>query len=142
MRNIRDIKRKMRRDLHLRMRVKSYYVAAVGYQPKTLHVRIHTKMGTTGMDSPTNSGDMTERAVIMPKILFMLDELAEQGVRLRKGGIVSVEAGEAYELEYSEEPDGISQSWFVTQLDTEDTVRLPVPPTEILDDNEIPTGEM
>lgn len=79
------------------------------------------------MDSPTNSGTMVERQSIFPKILFMLDEVAALGVRLRKQGIVSVEVGEAYELYASEPADDISQHWIVVQMDKGDTDGLPVP---------------
>jgi hypothetical protein len=79
------------------------------------------------MDSPTNSGALSERQVVYPKILFMLDDVAASGERLRKKGIISVEPGEAYELFASEVPDDITQSWIVIQLDADDTVGLPVP---------------
>lgn len=127
MTSIRDIKRAARRNLHHHMRVAAMYVPSTGAAPKLLHVRLHTKWGATTIDSPTNSGTMVDRQSIFPKILFMLDEVEAQGVRLRKKGIISVETGEAYELDHSEPADDISQSWIVVQLDADDTTGLPVP---------------
>ena len=61
----------------------------------------------------------------------MLDELEAQEVSLRRKGIISVEAGEAYKLDNDEPVDDISWSWIVTQLRPEDTVDLPVPVDDV-----------
>lgn len=124
---IRDIKRKVRRHLHSRAKVPAYYIAATGAEPKLVHVRIHSKWNSTTMDTPTNSGSMVERQTIFPKILFMRDELAAQGIKLRRKGIISVEAGEAYSLDNSEPVDDISVSWIVTQMDEGEAEALPYP---------------
>lgn len=126
--SIRDIKRKARRDLHSLGKVAAIYLAPVDNPtPRNVTVRIHTKWDATTMDGASGNGTMVSRQSIFPKILFMRDELADQGIVLRRGGIISIEAGEAYKLDHDEPPDDISQSWFVTQLDEDDTVGLPVP---------------
>lgn len=126
--SIRDIKRKARRHLHKALRVPVLYYAPVEDSvPVLLHVRLHTKWDATTMDSTQAIGTLVSRQSIMPKILFMLDELDTQEVRLRKKGIVSVEAGEAYRLDNDEPVDDISVSWIVSALRKEETVGLSVP---------------
>lgn len=126
--SIRDIKRAARRDLHEALKVPAIYLPPVDDpDPYPVHIRIHSKWDATTMDSQTLQGTMVSRQSIFPKILFMRDELDAQGIILRRGGIVSVEAGEAYKLDNSEPPDDISISYFVTQLDPDATVNLPVP---------------
>lgn len=128
MKSIRDIKRKARRHLHKALRVPVLYYAPVEDPvPVLMHVRLHTKWDATTMDSTRPNGTLVSRQSIMPKILFMLDELDTQEVRLRKKGIVSVEAGEAYRLDNDEPVDDISVSWIVSALRKEETVGLLVP---------------
>jgi hypothetical protein len=128
MKSIRDIKRKARRHLHKALRVPVLYYAPVeDPEPVLLHVRLHTKWDATTMDGTQPNGTLVSRQSIMPKILFMLDELDTQDVRLRKKGIVSVEAGEAYRLDNDEPVDDISVSWIVSALRKEETVGLSVP---------------
>lgn len=127
MASIRDIKRKARRDLHRKMRVPALYIAGPGETPVLLHVRIHTKWDAASMDAGTGNGTMVSRQSIMPKILFMLDEVAEEGARLRRKGVISVEPGEAYRLDNDEPEDDISVSWIVSALPKKDTEGLPVP---------------
>lgn len=127
MATIRDIKRKARRDLHERMKVPALYVLKAPATPKLLHVRIHSKWDGTTIDTNTNHGTMQSRKEVFPKILFMRSELDTQSITLIKGAILSVESGEAYRLDHSEPHDDLTVSWYVTQLDVEDTVGLPVP---------------
>lgn len=124
---IREIKRKARRDLHAKMRVAVLYIASPGADPVTLYVRLHTKWDAATMDSGTGNGTMVSRQSIFPKILFMLDELATQGVSLRRKGIISVEPGEAYRLDNDEPVDDISVSWIVVALRQDEAEGLPVP---------------
>ena len=125
---IRDIKRKARRDLHKAMQVSAIYIKPNGEAvEQPIHVRIHTKWDNTTLDGGTRNGTMVSRQSIFPKILFMRDELAALGVVLAKKGIVSIEPGEAYELDNSEPPDDISVSWFVNQMKESDAEGLPVP---------------
>lgn len=126
MASIRDIKRKARRDLHQHMQIPALYIAP-GAEPVLLHVRVHTKWDATTMDSGSGNGTLVSRQSIMPKILFMLDEVAAQGARLTRKGIVSVEAGEAYRLDNDEPEDDISVSYIVTALRKSETEGLPVP---------------
>lgn len=124
--NIRDIKRKARRHLHEHLKVPALYIAP-GAEPVLLHVRIHTKWDATTMDGGSGNGTMVARQSIMPKILFMLDEVAESGARLVRKGIVSVEPGEAYRLDNDEPEDGISVSYIVVALRKDEAAGLPVP---------------
>lgn len=126
--SIRDIKRKARRDLHERAKVAALYIAPTpDAVPVPLNVRIHAKWDATTMDSGTGNGTLVARQNVFPKILFILDELAAAGVTLRKKGVISVEAGEAYKLDDAEPVDGISQSWFVVALRAAEAEGLPVP---------------
>lgn len=128
MQSIRDIKRKARRHLHERLRVPVLYIApGPDPVPTLLHVRVHTKWDATTMDSTQGNGTLVSRQSIMPKLLFMLDELAAQEVTLRRKGVISVEPGEAYRLDNDEPEDDISVSWIVTALRKDETTGLPVP---------------
>ncbi|RID91890.1 hypothetical protein D2N39_11690 [Gemmobacter lutimaris] len=127
MRSIRQIQRKARRDLHERAKVAALYLANPNAVPVALTVRIHQTIDPTGMDTPTKSGSMVERRVPIPRLVFLIEELEALAVVLRRGGIVSVEAGEAYELDNSEPRDDLTQTWAVTPLDQEYSAGLPVP---------------
>lgn len=125
--SLRDIKRTARRRLHDAMKVAVLYISpAAGAEPVLLHVRVHTKWAGTGASGA--SDDSPERQEVTPKILFMLDELADQGVTPLKGAIISVERGEAYALDNAEAPDLISVKWIVSQIQSPvKLASLPVP---------------
>ena len=113
--SLRDIKRTARRRLHDALKVAALYIPPTpGAAPVPLFVRIHTKWAGVGASGANE--DSPERQEVTPKILFMLDELAERGVALLKGGIISVERGEAYALDNAEAPDLISVKWIVSQI--------------------------
>lgn len=113
--SLRDIKRTARRRLHDALKVAALYIPPTpGAAPVPLFVRVHTKWAGAG---PAGAGDdAPERQEITPKILFMLDELSANGINLLKGGIVSIERGEAYALDNAEAPDLISVKWIVSQI--------------------------
>lgn len=126
--SFRDIKRKARRDLHRRMRIAAFYIAPIpNAEPVLIHIRVHTKWDATTMDGGSGNGTMVSRQSVFPKLLFMLDELADQGVRLVRKGVISVEHGEAYRLDNDEPPDDISVSWIVVALRSDEAEDLPVP---------------
>lgn len=125
--NIRDIKRKARRALHQRMRVAALHIPANGGTPLPVHVRVHSKWDAATMDGGSGNGTMSARQLILPKLLFMLDELAAQGIVLKGKDVISVEPGEAYRLDNAEPIDDISVTWIVTQVKAKDTENLPLP---------------
>lgn len=127
MHNIRDIKRKARRDLHKAMSVPSLYVWKAN-EPKLLHVRDHTKFDVNRIEGARGTGQLVGQQEAVPSIVFMRDEIAAQAVTLLKGGVISIERGEAYRLDNAEPPDDITVRWFVSQItDEAELASLPVP---------------
>lgn len=125
--SFRDIKRRARAQLHDRMKVRALYITpGADPVPVLLHVRVHTKWA--GVAPSGAESDSPERQEVTPKILFMLDELADQAVTLVKGGTVSVERGEAYTLDNAEAPDLISVKWVVSQVQNQTRLAaMPIP---------------
>lgn len=115
--DIRSIRRKARRDLHSALRVPAVYVPKLG-APVLVHVRDHTKFRVNAIEGAVRSGNgqMVDRQEMAPSIIFMRDELAQLGVTLIRGGIISIERDEAYRLENAEAPDDITVKWFVTSI--------------------------
>ena len=127
--NIRDIRRKARRELHDAMRVPAYYIPLVG-NPALLHVRDHTKFRVNAIEGAVRSGNgkMVDRQEMAPSIIFMRAEVAAAGLVLIKNGIISIEPGEAYRLQNAEAPDDITVKWFVTAITNEEELAgLPAP---------------
>lgn len=125
MNHLRDIKRKARRDLHREMSVASLYIAAPGDAGVPISVRVHTKFDALGIKDAENG--LAVRRESKPKLIFMRDEMAEKGIVLKRGAVVSVEPGEAYKLDNADAPDDITITFFVTVLPANDTAGLPVP---------------
>lgn len=111
--SFRDIKRQMRRDLHRELRVSAFYYPDADdisiFIPVT--VRVHTKFVQLGEQAGTNYSS-AEREDVAPRILFMRDEVPSP----LRNSIVSVGPGEAYQVDHTQPPDGISISAFVSQL--------------------------
>lgn len=129
MMDIRSIRRKARRDLHNALRVPAVYVPKVG-APVLVHVRDHTKFRVNAIEGAVRSGNgqMVDRQEMAPSIIFMRDELAELGITLLRGGIISVERNEAYRLDNAEAPDDITVKWFVTAIsNVAELATLPLP---------------
>ncbi len=124
--SFRDHKRMMRRRLHQVFKVAALYLPTPNAEPVPLYVRVHTKWETLGASG--GERDAPQRQEVTPKILFMLDELAAHGATLLKGGIISVERGEAYALDNAEAPDLISVKWIVTQVQNQSRLaEYPIP---------------
>ena len=117
MSNIRDIRRAARRRLHDAFKVAVLYIPRVG-GPVVLHARDHTKFRVNAIEGAVRSGNgqMVGRQEMEPSIIFMRDELAQKGVTLIRGGVISIERGEAYRLNNAEAPDDITVKWFVTAI--------------------------
>lgn len=127
--DIRAIRRKARGDLHNALRVPAVYVPLVG-AAVPLHVRDHTKFRVNAIEGAVRSGSgaMVDRQEMAPSIIFMRAELADLGLTLIKGGIVSIEVDEAYRLDNAEAPDDITVKWFVTAItDKTKLATLPLP---------------
>lgn len=119
MRGIRAIKNQMRRDLHAELQVPAYYRASSAGDWVEVDVRIHTKF--------TQNGDLPEQYVaqmqdISPRIIFMRDQVELPA----RGGIVSVEPGEAYQIGDAMEPDGLTITAMVAPMSAAQTVGLPI----------------
>ena len=121
----RDIKRKARRALHTRLLVPALYIID-GEAPIPVNVRLHTKFDALGDMKGTNF-NYAERVDTLPRILFMRDEV----VMPARGAYVSVEADEAYSIDYADPADDISITAFVTPLLPAEleALNLPVPET-------------
>lgn len=126
--NIRDIRRKARRDLHNAFKVPVVYIPRGG-SPVVIFARDHTKFIVTAIEGAVRSGNgsMVGRREMAPSIIFMRDEIADLGIPLMKGGIISIERGEAYRLDNAEAPDDITVKWFVTAIsDPRELDTLPI----------------
>lgn len=129
MADIRDIRRRARRALHDAFKVPVAYIPRTG-APVLLHARDHTKFHVNAIEGAVRSGNgaMVGRREMAPSIVFMRDELAANGIILVKGGIISVERGEAYRLDNAEAPDDITIKWFVTAISNlQELNALPLP---------------
>jgi len=124
MRTFRDIKREGRRILHDHMKLPALLLSdkndAVGI-PVT--VRLHTKFAALG-DQKGTSLNSAELEAMIPKAILMLDQLPSIPER---NSIISVAVGEAYRIDHTEEPDDISITAHIVQLELPKTVGLPVP---------------
>lgn len=125
MTTFRDIKRAARRDLHAIMKTPALYIATPGDPGVAIDVRLHTKFDLLALDAgPTG---LASRREMKPKIIFMRSELLTASIVLSRGGMISVEVGEAYELDNADAPDDISVTWFVSPVTTHNAIGLPVP---------------
>lgn len=125
---LREIKDKARRRLHHAMQVGALYIenplAPVGV-PCT--VRVHTKEDALGELKGT-SFDYGERHEMIPKLLFLVDEVPEPV----RGSVVTIIdpatlQQEAYKIDNRYPPDGITVSADVTILTPAERAGLPFP---------------
>lgn len=122
---IRTIKRKARRDLHQHSQVAALYIPAPNADPVPCSVRVWRKREDP-MASSDADGSMS-MATSEDRIRFFLPELP--AIR-RVNGIVSVEAGEAYRIEFLYPADDEWQTARVVPLSTAEATGLPVPEGE------------
>ena len=118
----RDIKRRMRRDVHDTMRVPALYLATQQATPVPCMVRLHTKFSAVG-DLPGGGSQYAERMETTPRIVLDRSEI-EKPVR---NGILSVAQGEAYRIQNVHPADGEFVTVAVTPLSAADAAPLPVP---------------
>ena len=120
MTNFRDIKRKMRRDLHGVMQIPALYYATDASSPVPITIRDHTKFGAVVGAIPGGAAAATYAQMVEPqmKILFLVAEVPKP----RVNAIVSVEAGEAYRVEAADPADDITILAKVSRIPANDPV--------------------
>lgn len=107
------------------MLVPALYI--VGLSPPLLvHIRVHTKFAALGDMKGTNF-NYAERQDELPRLIFMRDEV----MMPERGAVVSVELGEAYTVDHTDPPDGISITAFVTPFEKNDPELLTLPLPEV-----------
>lgn len=122
MRSVRDIKKRARSDVHDHMRVAALYLETPTSFPVPCHVRVHTKFAALG-DMKGTSFSYAEREDVNPKLIFWRAD----GIEPQRNAIVSVEPGEAYQIDHVSPADGQTVTVTVVLLDPEDAANLPVP---------------
>lgn len=93
---------------------------------KPITVRVHDNYLRLGDLKGTNF-NYAEKEEDVPTLIFMRDELAAQGIELKRNMIVSVEPGLGYRISTPKPPNGITISTTASRLDDEDVDGLPVP---------------
>ncbi len=119
----RDIKRQMRRDVHNEASFPAFYIPAPNATPVDVTVRVHRRSDVPTGEMSGFSG-AAEMFVAEDRIRFLRSELPDF---LRTGGTVSVEAGEAYKVEFWYPKDDEFISARVTPLLEAEAAGLPVP---------------
>lgn len=120
----REEKLKMRRRLHEKMQVPALYLTDIDdYVGTEVTVRLHTKYMALG-DQKGTSFNSAELEAVSPKIIVWPEQL---NCKIVKNNVISVSKGEAYNVEYVEEPDGPTVTVHVTMLSAEESKGLPVP---------------
>jgi len=103
------------------MKVPAIYIVPGTSDQVPCYVRIHNEHKALGGVRGTSFA-YAEREETGTEIIFMLDQILP-----KRGGIVSVEPGEAYCVDHQETPDDITITARVTRLDAQDSSGLPVP---------------
>lgn len=114
--------REARRDIHAEWMVAALYIPVPGATPVPCNVRVHRK--TEAMASIEGQPGLAQTAVSEDRVIFYLPELP--AIR-RQNAIVSVEAGEAYKIEFLYPPRDEWQTARVTPLSAAEADGLPVP---------------
>lgn len=99
----RDVRKTARAVVHGTMKVPVLYITqlqpGVGLpEPVELFARIHTNEVFLG-DQPGTSYNSAERVETVPKIVFWASDLTDLSITLRRGNVISVERGEAYQID-------------------------------------------
>lgn len=122
MRSFRNIKRRARGDVQKHMRVPALYLASRDSVPVPCFVRVHTKFQALGDMKGTNF-NYAEREDVTPRIILWREEIPLP----KRNAIISVEAGEAYQIDNTEPPDDLTITAMVAVMDSEQSAGLPVP---------------
>lgn len=120
----REIKRQMRRDVHNEASVPALYIPVPSATPVECTVRVHRRADYPMMgDSPMFTGEAM-MAVTEDRLRFLRSDLPDY---LRTNSIVSVETGEAYNIEFWYPRDDQYVTARVTPLTEAEAAGLPVP---------------
>jgi hypothetical protein len=125
--SFRDIKRKARKVLHGKLKVPALYIVPVTSAIVPCYVRIHSQWKALG-DVAGTSFAYAEREERVPEIIFMREQITPM-----RGGIVSVEPGEAYCVDHVLASDDLTVTARVTVVRPEDAVGYPVPDNHAAD---------
>lgn len=120
----RDLMRDARRDIHSEWMVAALYIPVPGATPVPCNVRVHRKTQDPMTGDLSSMDGAAKSAVPEDRVIFYLPELP--AIR-RTNAIVSVEAGEAYKIEFLYPPRDEWQTARVTPLSAADANGLPVP---------------
>lgn len=116
--------RQGRRDLHREMSVPALYIASTGVTPLPCTVRPHDKQEAHGALAGSSVNGAAQIQDIAPRLIFMTDDAP---AHIRRGAIVSVEAGEAYRIELVQPQHGVTITAEVVRLTAADAAGLPLP---------------
>lgn len=121
--SIRDLKNRSRLALHQRMSFPAVYVDPDTSAETACSVRYHDRQQAFG-DMAGFDYAPAERIETVPKIIVLASE-----VSAKRGGVFSVSASEAYEVENVMPADGITVTIEVTRMRQSeiDAAALPVP---------------
>ncbi|MEG3175872.1 hypothetical protein U1872_06490 [Sphingomonas sp. RB3P16] len=125
MSRLRDIKRRMRGDLHREMSVPALYIPAPNATPVPCTVRVWRKREHEDIAEGHLQGYAGAAQMVISEDRLRFD--LSQGFAPRRLAIVSVAAGEAYRLEFLYPVDLGYQTARVIPLTTDEAVVLPVP---------------
>ncbi len=106
------------------MRVPALYLATRDAVPVPCFVRVHTKFAALGDMKGTNLR-FAEREEETPKLIIWREEIPQPA----RNAIISVELGEAYQIDNTQPDDDLTITVMVTVMLPEDTTGLPVPET-------------
>jgi hypothetical protein len=122
MSRFRDIKRAARRDLHDELQVPALYLAPdqLGGPGLPVSVRVHDKSILQG---DIDGGAYAERRSSSLRIIMLVEQVASPA----RGAVISIEAGEAYAIDHSDDADDITITAYVTRLSAAEAAGLPVP---------------
>lgn len=120
--NFREIRGTMREAVHQTMGVSALYLESPGSTPIPCRVRVHDKNALHGGLQGTNF-HYPEREDIDVMLRFKLSEIETP----RRGAIVSIAVGEAYQIDRREENDFDYVYCPALRLRAEDAAGLPVP---------------
>ena len=120
---LRDIKRQVRGSLHREMSAPALYIPVPDATPVPVTVRVWRKREDPVTGDLQSMHGAAQMAVSEDRLRFDLSEIAV----LRRNAIVSVEAGEAYQVEFLYPADLGYQTARVVPLPEAETTGLPVP---------------
>lgn len=121
----RELKREMRNAVHSEASVAALYIPAPSATPVEVTVRVHRRSDMPNIGESSVYGGEALMAITEDRLRFKRSELPDH-LRV-KTPVVSVEAGEAYRVEFWYPQDDQFITARVTPLLGEDAEGLPVP---------------